>query len=46
MWRIHEKGKAMCGIYTREIAATKAEQVKQLARQNSFPLLATIEKEE
>ena len=43
MWTVHEKGKAVCGIYTFEIAQTKAEQVKVLARQNSFPLLATIE---
>jgi len=43
MWTVHEKGKALCGIYTFEIAQTKAEQVKVLARQNSFPLLATIE---
>jgi ATP-dependent Clp protease adaptor protein ClpS len=46
MWRIHEKGSAICGVYTFEIAETKAEQVKMLARQNSFPLLATIEVDE
>ncbi|WP_292660590.1 ATP-dependent Clp protease adaptor ClpS [Nitratifractor sp.] len=43
MWTVHEKGKALCGVYTFEIAQTKAEQVRLLARQNSFPLLATIE---
>ncbi len=46
MLKIHTEGKAVCGIYTYEIALTKAEQVKQLARQNSFPLLATIEIDE
>jgi len=46
MWHIHEKGRAVCGVYTFEIAQTKAEQVKRLARQNDFPLLATIEIDE
>jgi len=43
---IHEKGKAVCGVYSYEIAQTKAHQVKQLAKQNEFPLLATIEKDD
>ncbi|MEA3418692.1 MAG: ATP-dependent Clp protease adaptor ClpS [Campylobacterota bacterium] len=46
MLKIHEKGSAICGVYTYEIAQTKAEQVKKLAKQNEFPLLATIEKDE
>jgi len=45
MINIHEKGKAVCGIYSYEIAQTKAYQVKQLAKQNEFPLLATIEED-
>lgn len=43
MLHIHETGKAICGVYTFEIAQTKAQQVKQKAKQNEFPLLATIE---
>jgi len=43
MLAVHEKGKGVCGIYTREIAQTKVEQVKVLAKQNQFPLLATYE---
>ena len=46
MLTIHEKGSAVCGVYTYEIAQTKAEQVKKMAKQNEFPLLATIEKDE
>ena len=46
MWKIHEKGQAVCGVYTHEIAQTKAEQVKTIARQNGYPLLATIERDE
>jgi len=45
MLQIHEKDKAICGVYTFEIAQTKAHQVKQLAKQNEFPLLATIEED-
>jgi ATP-dependent Clp protease adaptor protein ClpS len=46
MLMIHNQGRAICGVYTHEIAQTKAEQVIKLARQNSFPLLATIEIDE
>ena len=45
MLHIHETGKAVCGIYSFEIAQTKAHQVKQKAKQNEFPLLATIEED-
>ena len=45
MLHIHETGKAICGVYTFEIAQTKAQQVKQRAKQNEFPLLATIEED-
>jgi len=45
MLNIHEKGKGIAGIYSKEIAETKAERVKDLAKANGFPLLATIEPE-
>lgn len=45
MLQIHDKGKAICGVYSFEIAQTKAQQVKQKAKQNDFPLLATIEED-
>ncbi len=45
MLQIHEKEKAICGVYSFEIAQTKAQQVKQKAKQNEFPLLATIEED-
>jgi ATP-dependent Clp protease adaptor protein ClpS len=45
MIQIHEKGMGVCGIYSFEIAQTKAEQVRQRAKQNEFPLLATIEED-
>lgn len=45
MLQVHQNGKAVCGIYSFEIAQTKAQQVKQLAKQSGFPLLATIEED-
>jgi len=45
MLQIHDKGKAICGVYSFEIAQTKAQQVKEKAKQNEFPLLATIEED-
>jgi ATP-dependent Clp protease adaptor protein ClpS len=43
MFNIHRVGRAVCGIYTYEIAQTKVYQVKQLAKKSGFPLLATLE---
>ncbi len=43
MLTIHKQGKAVCGIYTYDIAQTKVYQVKELAKSNGFPLLATVE---
>ncbi|NKQ40732.1 MAG: ATP-dependent Clp protease adaptor ClpS [Sulfurovum sp.] len=45
MLDVHKKGKGICGVYTYEIAQTKVEQVKTLAKQNKFPLLATYEED-
>jgi ATP-dependent Clp protease adaptor protein ClpS len=46
MVMIHEQGSAMVGLYTHEIAATKVQQVTQLAKQNEFPLRVTIEEDQ
>lgn len=45
MLNIHNKGREICGIYTHEIAATKVIQVKNLAREQGFPLKAVMEVE-
>ncbi|MCD4757940.1 MAG: ATP-dependent Clp protease adaptor ClpS [Arcobacteraceae bacterium] len=45
MLNVHNNGKGLCGIYTKEIAYTKVAQVKTMARKASFPLKA-IAKEE
>lgn len=43
MLEIHQAGRGVCGVFTHEIAETKVHQVKQLAKTNGFPLLATME---
>lgn len=45
MLSVHQNGKALCGIYTYEIASTKVAQVKNLARQKGYPLKAIMEEE-
>jgi len=45
MLAVHNNGKAICGVYTKEIADTKVAQVKTMARKENFPLKA-IAKEE
>ncbi len=43
---VHKQGKAACGVYSKDVAETKAEQVNQYARESDHPLLCTIEKME
>ena len=46
MLTVHTRGKAVCGIYTRDIAETKMARVNQYSRQNQHPLLCEIEASE
>ena len=43
MLRIHLDGKGICGVYSRDVAATKVEQVQQAARQAGHPLQCLCE---
>jgi ATP-dependent Clp protease adaptor protein ClpS len=43
MLTVHVHGKAVCGIYTRDIAETKSAQVNQYAKEHQHPLLSNIE---
>ncbi|BFU77743.1 ATP-dependent Clp protease adaptor ClpS [Arcobacter sp. 15-2] len=45
MLNVHNNGKAVCGVYTKEIALTKVSQVKTMARKANFPLKAIAEEE-
>jgi len=46
MMAIHAKGKGVAGIYTRDIAETKADEVMRCAREFEMPLLVTAEPDE
>ena len=43
MMHVHKKGAGICGIFTREIAESKVEQVIQFSQQNKHPLQCTME---
>jgi ATP-dependent Clp protease adaptor protein ClpS len=43
MLAIHTQGKAICGVYPRDIAETKAIQVNQYSREHKHPLLCEID---
>ena len=45
MLNVHNNGKGLCGVYTKEIAYTKVAQVKTAARKANFPLKAIAEEE-
>lgn len=45
MLTVHTEGKAVCGVFTRDVAETKAMQVNQYARECQHPLLCEIEKD-
>jgi ATP-dependent Clp protease adaptor protein ClpS len=42
MLQVHEKGQAVAGVYTREIAESKAARVVQYAQEQKHPLQARI----
>jgi ATP-dependent Clp protease adaptor protein ClpS len=43
MLTVHTRGKATCGVFTRDIAETKSHQVNQYARECQHPLLCETE---
>ncbi|MEW6446370.1 MAG: ATP-dependent Clp protease adapter ClpS [Pseudomonadota bacterium] len=43
MLDVHRKGRAVCGVYTREVAETKMSLVIELARDNDHPLQCVAE---
>jgi ATP-dependent Clp protease adaptor protein ClpS len=45
MLDVHTSGKGTAGIYTYEIAETRAAQVNSLSRQSQHPLLCTMEED-
>ena len=45
MMEVHEKGSGLAGVFSRDIAETKAHQVVQYARKFKYPLQCEVEKE-
>lgn len=45
MLKVHKEGIGVCGVYTYEVAESKAEKVKGLARESGHPLKCTVESE-
>ncbi|WP_333608239.1 ATP-dependent Clp protease adapter ClpS [Arsukibacterium sp.] len=44
MLKVHYEGRAVCGVFTSEIAETKVQQVSQYAKEHQHPLLCTMER--
>ncbi len=43
MLHVHTRGMGVCGVFTREIAETKVNQVNEFSRANQHPLLCDME---
>lgn len=43
MFEIHTAGKAVCGIFTKDVAETKVEIVTEYAGRHEHPLMCSIE---
>ena len=43
MLKIHLDGKGVCGVYSRDVAATKVDQVLEAAKQHGHPLQCVSE---
>ncbi len=45
MLEIHHKGAGLCGVFTRDVAETKAQMVIDEARNRDYPLQCVVERE-
>jgi ATP-dependent Clp protease adaptor protein ClpS len=43
MLAVHHDGKGVCGVYSREVAEMKVQQVNSFSRQNKHPLMCQLE---
>ena len=43
MLKVHREGRGLCGVYPRDIAATKVEQVVAFANEHQHPLQCVME---
>lgn len=44
MLTVHTVGSAVCGIYTRDVAETRAEQVNRYSQKHQYPLMCKARK--
>ena len=43
--QVHEQGKGIAGVYSKEIAVMKVKRCNQIARSEGHPLLITMEEQ-
>ena len=43
MLKVHTEGRGVCGIYPKDVASTKVEQVTAYSRQHQHPLQCAME---
>jgi ATP-dependent Clp protease adaptor protein ClpS len=43
MLHVHTRGVGVCGVYSRDVAETKVQQVNDYSRSNQHPLMCTME---
>jgi ATP-dependent Clp protease adaptor protein ClpS len=43
MFEVHTSGRAMCGVFSKDVAETKVDQVMEYARRHEHPLLCSVE---
>lgn len=43
MLKVHHEGRGVCGVYSRDIASTRVEMVRQAAQEHQHPLQCVME---
>jgi ATP-dependent Clp protease adaptor protein ClpS len=43
MLKVHTEGRAVCGVYSRDIAETKVQQVNEFSKEHQQPLMCDLE---
>jgi len=46
MLQVHNEGRGCCGVFSRDVAATKVEQVNAYARSHQHPLACVMEEDQ
>jgi ATP-dependent Clp protease adaptor protein ClpS len=45
MLKVHREGKGACGVFPRDVAATKVQQVSEYSRRHQHPLACVMEED-